>query len=190
MESNRKVEANKGKGRAKIEHAFMAVLVTTTVSYALTAHVNCQAQTPPSTSRPQSDADVKKLVDQIYNSIPNTRQSTQIPANFPIQNYASNVSQLSFSHSTKGQPSAAASILTRDRPRTVFEWYQSSLRNSGWTTKSPSAKAMSEMGKEDQLFIIEGEKEKHRIYLFLTPNKQGGTAISVTWTKAPQSAQK
>lgn len=156
------------------------------VSAALALSILYSVEMPPCTAQNQSiqtSADAKRFLQTIFSrNNPNARFSDQIPSNFPVPNYPS-VTSTNFCHSTKGIPTASASLFTQDAPAKVFDWYQSTLRNGGWTTKIPSAKAMNGVvGKE--FFIIHGDKDKNQIYVNLSPNKQtGGTIININWSK-------
>ena len=51
--------------------------------------------------------------------VPGSQHSTTIPKNFPVPVYTSNVSKTNFIHSTKGNPSASANIITSDDVRAL-----------------------------------------------------------------------
>ena len=113
---------------------------------------------------------------------PGTHLSKSIPTNFPVEVYRSNVTYTSFVNSTNGAASAAASIMTRDQPGVVFQFYQSALPRGGWATQVPSAEAMAKIGNQGQFFMIRGTKDIQSVNLTITANKgQPGSVISINW---------
>lgn len=108
--------------------------------------------------------------------------SKSLPTNFPLPPYPNNVVSTNFSNSTAGQPTAAASIVTKDAAEVVFKWYQDYCRKDNWLIRTPSAKTMQTMGKQGQLFILNAIKGKQEIYLYCTKNpKKALTNVSISW---------
>lgn len=126
----------------------------------------------------------KLAPQELLNSFPGVRYSKEIPINFPIPPYQSNVVSTKFAHSTKGSPTAAVNIITRDQPETVFKWYQNTCRNANWLVSIPTPKLMNKLGKEGRLYMISAQKEKQQLDIFCTrDNTTTGTAISISWSK-------
>lgn len=126
----------------------------------------------------------QEKVRAVLGSIPGVRFAKELPLNFPIPPYKSNVEKTSFSHSTKGSPTAAATIITKDSAKTVFEWYQDRCKEAGWRVKIPTSQAMSKIGKEGQMYMIDARKENQQLYVFCISNSgKAGTTISISWSK-------
>jgi hypothetical protein len=110
--------------------------------------------------------------------------SQQWPINFPVPVYNSNVTQTNFSNSTQGQPTAAASLITKDPPGRVFEFYQAALSRAKWTVRMPSAKARNEMNVGSDFYFLTADQGKQSIYLTCEGNpKTNVTFVSVSWRK-------
>jgi hypothetical protein len=123
---------------------------------------------------------LKKLLSDNYHlSI-----SQDWPKNFPLPAYTSNVTSKSFTHSTKGRPSAGATLLTSDQPQTVFDFYKSACNRAGWKVKVPSAKALAELSTTGETYLLNAEQGKQVIFLTCRKNRDpAGTFVSITWTK-------
>lgn len=112
--------------------------------------------------------------------------SAAAPANFPIEAYSSNVTSTSFLNSTKGAPSAGLSIVTKDSPAVVFQFYQAALRRGSWVAQIPTAEALAKMGKPGQVYMLRGQKEKQMVNITLLANTTApGTNISINWYITP-----
>lgn len=110
--------------------------------------------------------------------------SQQWPINFPLPVYNSNVVQTTFSNSTQGQPRAAASLITKDAPKQVFEFYQSALGRANWTVRVPSAKARNEMNVGNDFYFLSADRGKQSIYLTCAADRKNGrTVVSISWQK-------
>ncbi|MBS2001137.1 MAG: hypothetical protein JST44_06485 [Cyanobacteria bacterium SZAS LIN-5] len=110
------------------------------------------------------------------------------PINFPLPKYSSNVVDAKWLNTTKGRPTAVATLHTKDSPQTVFKFYQDACIQSGWKTKSPTAKALEGTKSAGNFFMLEGSKDKQMIRLFCSPNaKLHGTTVSITWFKVRQA---
>jgi hypothetical protein len=110
--------------------------------------------------------------------------SQQWPTNFPVPPYTSNVVQTTFSNSTQGQPTAVASVTTRDTPLRVFEFYQTALGRSKWTIRMPSAKARADMNLGTDYYFLTADQGKQSIYLTCSFNpKNSVTVVNVNWKK-------
>ncbi|HEY9717201.1 MAG TPA: hypothetical protein V6C69_07025 [Trichormus sp.] len=120
----------------------------------------------------------------ILSRIPNVHMATQIPVNFPIPAYPNNVVRTNFSNSTKGTPTAAAMIVTRDHPKDVFQWYVDACTRSAWSVKIPTPQAMSLMTKKQQFMMLNAKKDNQEIALFCMPDsKTSGTLVNISWCK-------
>ncbi|MBA4074064.1 MAG: hypothetical protein C0508_03420 [Cyanobacteria bacterium PR.023] len=138
-------------------------------------------------SDPATAAQNLKVAKQKYDSVltaAHVNISPQIPRNFPVPPYTSNIVSTSFINSTKGSPTATVGISTKDSPESVFQWYQTQLRASGWTLTVASPKLTAKLGKEGQFFMLDGAKEKQGIKLFcMLDQVSKGTKINITWLK-------
>ncbi|HEY9784466.1 MAG TPA: hypothetical protein V6D17_03620 [Candidatus Obscuribacterales bacterium] len=115
----------------------------------------------------------------------NLHFSNEIPVNFPVPPYTSNIVKTAFFNSTKGKPAAALTIITKDSPDIVFQWYQGTLKKGDWRVQIPTDKAMSMLGKQGQLYMIDAQKDKHQLNIFLVKDtKAPGTTINISWTKS------
>jgi hypothetical protein len=126
----------------------------------------------------------KMTVEQVMNQIPNVHFSKEIPANFPVPKYPRNVTKTSFDNTTKGHPSAAALIVTKDAPQDVFQWYKDYFQRTNWAVKVPTDKGMSQIGKQGQLYMINAEKDNQILAIFcILDKKTNGTKVDISWTK-------
>ena len=106
------------------------------------------------------------------------------PTNFPLPVYNSNVIQTSFCNSTKGQPTAGATLITKDQPQQVFDFYLSACRQGNWQVKLPSAKARADLHMPDDLFFLTADRDNQTMSLtFTRDRKSNGTVVSITWQK-------
>lgn len=145
-----------------------------------------QAQDKPK-SDPATAAQNLKVAKQKYDSVlaaAHVNITSQIPINFPVPPYTSNVVSTSFINSTKGSPTATVGITTKDPLDTVFQWYQTQLRGAGWTLNIAAPKLIVKLGKQGQFLMLDGEKEKQGIKVFcmLDPVSKG-TRVNITWLK-------
>lgn len=113
--------------------------------------------------------------------IPGMHLSKEIPINFPVPTYPTNVSKKDFVNSTKGSPTAGMSLVTADDIATVFNWYFSYFTREKWAVKTPSAAAMEKLHPKTKLYFLEATRERNQINLVCTPYPKGGTLISVSW---------
>lgn len=105
------------------------------------------------------------------------------PLNFAVPKYTSNVVSSHFSNSVKGEPSAAAMLVTTDQPKNVYVWYQDACRTAGWKFSLPTDKALSKMSKHGECYFIDANKEKQHAFICFTANKKPpGTLISISWS--------
>lgn len=110
--------------------------------------------------------------------------SKQWPTNFPLPVYNSNVTKTTFSNSTQGQPSAAASLITKDAPKQVFDFYQSALIRAKWTVRLPSQKARTDLNVGNDFYFLSAEQGKQSIYLTCAADpKSNSTFVSIRWQK-------
>ncbi|HEY9731737.1 MAG TPA: hypothetical protein V6C89_07485 [Drouetiella sp.] len=113
---------------------------------------------------------------------PNLHFSDKWPVNFPLPKYMNNVVSTRWINTTKGAPSAVASLNTKDSPEMVYKFYLDSCNQNGWKTKAPTAKTMQ--GSGGNFFMLEGTKENQMIRLISAPNaKIHGTTLSISWFK-------
>lgn len=130
----------------------------------------------------------KQKAEAILASIPGIHFSKGIPTNFPIATYNSNVVRTNFSNSTKGPPTAAAVIITRDKPDRVFQWYQDTCKRGNWALKIPTPKAMSVIGKQGKIYMLDADKQDQHLSVFcIVQQKTNNTLISISWSKKKQA---
>ena len=114
----------------------------------------------------------------------NLSLSSQWPSNFPVPVYPSGVINKTFTSSTKGQPTAGASLTTKDQPRQVFEYYQAAFERAGWKLQVPSAKARTELKLDGDTYFLNGTQGRQAISLrCLKDRPSGGTMLSISWRK-------
>jgi len=142
---------------------------------------NSQAQSSAS----GADNKTKKAAKQFsLADIPGMRFTPDIPINFPLPSYNSNVVHKSFINSTKGPPSASLTLITRDQPEVVYEWYKATCRNGGWTFSTPKPQATSKLSKIGTLYMIDAKKDRNQVRIFCFPDKKTqGTSVGIAWCK-------
>jgi len=108
--------------------------------------------------------------------------SRQVPANFPLPVYKSNVVTTSFINPTNGALTANANIVTKDPPQTVFDWYRNECTRAGWIIAIPSDKIMQFAKTKKKVYIMNVAKEGQggRIICYSSPDKVG-TSVNVQW---------
>jgi hypothetical protein len=120
----------------------------------------------------------------LLNKIPGMHFAKGIPTNFPVPTYPNNVTRTGFINSTKGPPSAGATIITKDSPQTVFNWYQNACKQGNWLVKIPSPQAMNAISKKQRVYMVNAEKDNQQVQIFCIENKKdSGTKISISWRK-------
>ncbi|MBC7997485.1 MAG: hypothetical protein IAF58_06065 [Leptolyngbya sp.] len=146
------------------------------------------AQTAKATSgvvQPQATKPAPPLDQTIpaWANGPSIHFSKTAPANFPVPDYTSRVTQRAFFNSTSGQPTATLTITTQDEPQTVFNFYLNACRSSGWQTTVPSPEALSKMGPAGNLYFLNGTKNKQSISIVCTRSKSDmkGTNLNISW---------
>lgn len=128
----------------------------------------------------------KDALNKLLNDTYHLSLSENWPTNFPLPVYTSNLVTKSFSHSTKGRPSAAATLITNDQPKTVFDFYNAACKRANWNVRVPSAKALAELSKTGEMYMLNAAQGKQTIYLTCRKNRENnGTFVSISWTKAP-----
>ena len=130
----------------------------------------------------KSKESINKLLSETYH----VAISDTWPTNFPLPVYTSNLVSKSFSHSTKGKPTAGAMLITSDQPKTVFDFYNAACKRTNWNVRVPSAKALAELNKSGEMYILNAVQGKQTIYLTCRRTRENnGTLVSINWTKAP-----
>lgn len=127
----------------------------------------------------------KKAKRITANDLPGIHFATDIPTNFPIPSYSSNVVRKIFSTSTTGVASASATIFTKDQPDRVYSWYKDSCKSAGWAILSPNPQGGTKISKSGPLYLIEAKKDRQRATILCRPDKKtGGTTVGIAWSKA------
>jgi len=141
---------------------------------------NASQETMKNVEAYKSKEKLTKLLSETYH----VAISETWPTNFPVPAYTSNVVSKSFSHSTKGKPSAGATLVTSDQPRTVFDFYNAACKRANWKVRVPSAKALAEFAKSGEMYMLTAEQGKQSIYLTCRKHRESnGTLVSISWTK-------
>lgn len=154
----------------------MSLLVYVVLSYPVVLAQNplpTQPSVQSGAARPKTGP--KKVL------IPGMHLSKEIPVNFPVPTYPTNVTKKDFVNSTKGSPTAGMSLVTADEIATVFNWYFLYFTREKWAVKTPSAAAMEKLHPTTKLYFLEATREKNLVNLVCTPNPTGGTLITVNW---------
>lgn len=142
------------------------------------------ANSTPEVLRTVQQYKTKEQVMQLLNDRYHFAASETWPNNFPVPVYTSNLVSKSFTHSTKGKPSAGATLITKDQPRTVFDFYNSACRRANWKVKAPSAKALTELSTTGEMYMLAAENGKQSMYITCRKHKEsGGTFVSISWSK-------
>lgn len=119
--------------------------------------------------------------------VPGSQHSTTIPKNFPVPVYTSNVSKTNFIHSTKGNPSASANIITSDDPAKVFKWYQAVCQRDKWKMQVPTDKLRATTKMDSNFYMLDATKQHHRIMIYCYKNpdpRQPGSIVNIAWSIA------
>lgn len=165
--------------RSVLTFCFLAALAMP--SYAVAQTYN---NSSPETLRAVEQFKTKGALQAFLSEKYHVALSESWPKNFPLPVYNSNVVRKGFSHSTKGKPSAGATLVTTDQPRQVFDFYEAACRRANWKVKVPSAKALAELGKTGEMYVLSAEQNKQSIYLTCRKHRESnGTFVSINWTK-------
>jgi len=114
----------------------------------------------------------------------NVSVAQQWPSNFPVPAYQSNVVSRSFSNSTKGQPFASASLVTKDPPKRVFDFYQASFSRANWKLQVPSEKARTELKLDSNTYFFNGTQGRQAIsFRCMKDARSGDTLVAISWRK-------
>jgi hypothetical protein len=110
--------------------------------------------------------------------------SRRIPTNFPLPIYKSNLTKTAFFNSTKGVPmTAVANIVTKDSPKTVFDWYSHECERANWKVIIPSAKLMDLKKTPGEFYMLSAFKNEQTARILFYPGpKNVGTSVNVQWT--------
>jgi hypothetical protein len=129
---------------------------------------------------------VKRTPADILDQIPAVKFKKNLPDNFPVPKYPSNVTKTNFIYSTKGLPAASATISTSDTPQKVFDWYQDACKSAGWQITVPTDDTLAKTSKRGKIYMLRGTRPKEQVSLFcMDSKKKPGTIISISWTKTP-----
>ncbi len=167
-------------GRRIAFSAFVSTLMAITAAAPMTLAQGAPKVTPLTASK-TAGSDV---MARVLSSRPNLHFSKGIPVNFPVPAYTSNVVRTNFVNSLKGPPRATASIMTRDRPDQVFQWYLDNCKKTNWILKVPTDQFLQQMRKKVNIYMMTGQKDKEEVQIFCTENKRpAGTTVNIMWTK-------
>lgn len=136
----------------------------------------------PQSAAPGAPSSQTRLLKPI--SIPGMCYSNKVPVNFPLPLYPSNVVHQAFINPTKGQPRASLSIVTRDAPATVFQFYLDRCKEGSWKVQVPSAAAMNSTGKAGKVFVAQAKKDGQKMdILCVASPHEAGTLVNINFVK-------
>lgn len=159
----------------------MTIVVSASPAVAQT-YQNATPEVMKSVEAYKSKENLTKLLSEKYH----LAMSDSWPSNFPLPVYTSNLVSKNFSHSTKGRPTAGAMLITKDQPKTVFDFYNSACKRANWKVRVPSDKALALLNKTGEMYILTAEQGKQSIYLTCRKDRaSNGTSVSISWTKLP-----
>lgn len=145
-----------------------------------------QAPTPNPTQNGSSGAgnnqarSPKKFVSPPF--VPNLHFSKEIPINFPVPIYSSNVLNKAFMNTTKGTPQASVSIQSKDSASTAYQWYVDYFKKNSWTLKQPNAKAQAQLSAKNEVYMLEATQGKNFVMLVCSARKDKTQSnILVNW---------
>ncbi len=171
--------------RKPAEHQLVRIIAASMALLALSgsscefcyAQADSQAQ---SEKQPESGKSPRRDFHPKVNGL---RQSDEIPSNFPVPAYPSNVTSKHFASTTKGHPAASATMVTTDPAATAFAWYQALCLKEKWTVKVPKGKARNKMEEEGRLFRLLASKDNQRMVISCAKAAKGtSTHINISWT--------
>lgn len=170
--------------KVKDRNACVAKLwVCCTVSLLATSAANAQAPSQEMIERLRSMGYVKGMKTLPAISQPKgMNYSHEIPTNFPVAVYRSNVIGSTFVNSTSGAASAVLAIATKDPVDTVYQFYTSALRSGGWQVQIPTADAQAKLSVVAKTYMLRGTKDIQVVTVTIRENKKvTGTNISINW---------
>lgn len=168
--------------QGKIIATQFLILFTLSVSAAV-AQVQNPILPPGHTEMSKADLEKAKNFEKEM-KLPGMHYKNEVPDNFPLPSYRKNVTRTTFINSTQGSPTASLTIVTKDNPKEVFEWYQNTCKNNQWQFKTPTPQAMGQMNQRaGEVYLIDARKGEHHIRICcLKPPKESGTTISISWS--------
>lgn len=116
-----------------------------------------------------------------YLKVPNMHMAQSAPANFPVDVYRSNVVSTNFMNSTTGAPSASLSIVTKDSPATVNQFYLGALRRGNWVVQTATNEVLAKLGAPGTVFVLQGTRAKERVSVNVIGKNDNTTNLSITW---------
>lgn len=110
------------------------------------------------------------------------KQTIAIPSNFPLQTYPNNVTSTNFVSATVGTPVAAVSLITRDQPKMVYDWYYKQCADHGWSISTPPETAKTAKEKNGTMYRMSALKDGQQLVLaFMQMKKSPRTFVSINW---------
>ena len=177
----------------------MAINMTISLAHMFTYPVSAQAPSIVPAASPTAAApgaprtpgtpavpSAKPKKAYVFN-VPNMRYVEDLPTNFPIPPYTSNIVKKRFVSTAKGsgRPSASENIVTRDKVDVVYNWYKDFCKSDGWTYKTPRPEQSSKISKNGPIYMIDASKGNQHVGIFcVTHPKDQTTMVSLTWSKS------
>lgn len=167
------------------EHQLVRIIATSLALSALYASSMeiCYAQAGSHAQSEKQPEIGKSPRRDFHPKVKGLQQSDEIPSNFPVPAYPSNVTSKHFTSTTTGHPAAAATMVTTDPAATALAWYQALCIKENWAVKVPKGKARSRMEEEGRLFRLLASKDNQRMVISCAKAAKGtSTHINISWT--------
>ena len=164
---------------SKIKMTKSLLIISTMIGFTLTGGSQGLAADKPA----MTPADYKAAIDKVRyaKKVDGVNHTAAIPSNFPIATYPKNVVFTDFVNPTSGPPMAMATIVTKDPPKTVFEWYQMQC-STGWKVSTPPSNMQTEREQKGLMYRMNALKDKQQITIScIKQQKSGNTRVSIVW---------
>ena len=138
---------------------------------------------PTPISQAEAQKAAQQKVEQLFTAM-GVHVSNQIPVNFPVPPYPSNVTKTVFTNSLKPPQAATALLLTNDPTEKVFQYYWAAAIKAGFKAyvKKPKP-ARTKKRKADRLYAVKAVKNRQELKIFCLPDdKTRGTKVTMLWT--------
>lgn len=160
--------------------SFLTVLSISSSSFLMPSLSCAQGKVEKPLTKEQLEAVQLRSIKQA--NVPGMKLLTTIPTNFPVPLYPSNVTRKAFAHSTKGQPTATASLQTADAPDVVYRWYLDQAKKAGLSTKVPSDKMRALLPKNPDMYFFTAENSKQMLNFTVSKShSESGSDVSIQW---------
>jgi hypothetical protein len=119
------------------------------------------------------------------------QMSNQRPAGFEAPVYINNVIESKYMEAPGGNATKSAVFKTKDAPATVFQWYQSALRSTGWEIEPTKALTQpNPLQQSGNLFMARAHKDGNSLMFYCAHTKGTDyTRINVSILPTPPGAR-